>query len=135
MLSKSNHPGARLAAAVAGAHHERWDGTGYPRGLKGEEIPVEARIVTLADVYDVLTTGRPYKQAWPHRMAVDELRFMGGRQFDPNLVELFAEMVDEYVATYGQAGDDAYRSALQDSAMLKRHGNIKRLLADPSYQG
>ena len=132
MLSKSTHPGARLAAAVAGAHHERWDGTGYPKGLKGEAIPVEARIVTLADVYDVLTTGRPYKQAWPHRMAVDELRFMGGRQFDPNLVELFAEMVDEYVATYGEAGDDAYRSAVQDSAMLKRHGNIKRLLADPS---
>lgn len=132
MLSKSTHPGACLAAAVAGAHHERWDGTGYPKGLKGEAIPVEARIVTLADVYDVLTTGRPYKQAWPHRMAVDELRFMGGRQFDPNLVELFAEMVDEYVATYGQAGDDAYRSAVQDSAMLKRHGNIKRLLADPS---
>jgi putative two-component system response regulator len=134
MLSKSTHPGARLAASVAGSHHERWDGTGYPKGLRGEHIPIETRIVTLADVYDVLTTGRPYKKAWPHRMAVDELRFMGGRQFDPNLVELFVEMVDKYVATYGEAGDDAYRSALEDSAILKRHGNIKRFLADPSTE-
>jgi putative two-component system response regulator len=132
MLSRSTHPGAQLAATVAGSHHERWDGTGYPAGLRGEDIPIETRIVTLADVYDVLTTGRPYKKAWPHEMAVDELLFMGGKQFDPNLVESFAEMVNEYVAMYGEAGDDAYRLAVQDSAMLKGHGNIKRLLADPS---
>jgi putative two-component system response regulator len=129
MLSKSNHPGARLAATVAGAHHERWDGTGYPKGLRGEAIPIEARIVALADVYDVLTTGRPYKKAWPHHMAVDELRFMGGRQFDPNLVNLFVELVDDYIAAHGEGGDDAYRSAIEDSAILKRHGNIKRLLS------
>jgi len=130
MLSKSSHPGAQLAALVAGSHHEWWDGTGYPKGLRFEDIAVEARIVALADVYDVLTTGRPYKQAWPHKMAVDELRFMGGRQFDPNLVEVFVEMVDEYFAAHGQGGDEVYRSAVQDSAILKRHGNIKRLLAD-----
>ncbi len=130
MLSKSTHPGARLAATVAATHHEWWDGTGYPRGLRHEDIPLETRIVALADVYDVLTTGRPYKQAWPHQMAVDELRFMSGRQFDPMLVEAFVEMVDEYVAVYGDGGDDAYRAALQDSAMLKRQDNIARLLAD-----
>jgi putative two-component system response regulator len=130
MLSKSSHPGARLAATVAQAHHERWDGSGYPSGLKGEKIPVEARIVALADVYDVLTSARPYKQAWPHKMAIDELRFMGGRQFDPGLVERFVELADEYVERYGQTGDDAYRSAVQDSALLKRHANIKRLLAE-----
>jgi HD-GYP domain-containing protein (c-di-GMP phosphodiesterase class II) len=134
MLSKSTHPGARLAATVAGTHHERWDGTGYPNGLRAEDIPIETRIVSLADVYDVLTSARPYRKAWPHRMAVDELLFMGGRQFDPKLVGLFAEMVDEYVATYGEAGDASYRSAVQDSAILKRHGNIKRLLADPSIE-
>jgi putative two-component system response regulator len=129
MLSKSSHPGARLAATVAMAHHERWDGTGYPKGLRAEAIPIEARIVALADVYDVLTTGRPYKKAWPHQMAVDELRFMGGRQFDPNLVSVFIELVDEYIAAHGEGGDDAYRSAIEDSAILKRHSNIKRLLA------
>jgi putative two-component system response regulator len=129
MLAHSSHPGAQLAASVARSHHEWWDGTGYPNGLRYERIPIEARIVALADVYDVLTTGRPYKQAWPHKMAVDELRFMGGRQFDPNLVDVFAELVDKYVAVYGKAGDDAYRSAIRDSAILERNENIKRLMA------
>ena len=130
MLSKSRHPGAQLAALVAGAHHEWWDGTGYPKGLRFEEIPVEARIVALADVYDVLTTGRPYRRAWPHKMAVDELRFMGGRQFDPALVEPFIAMVDEYIALHGEGGDEAYRAAIEDSAMLKGQGSVRRLLAE-----
>jgi putative two-component system response regulator len=128
MLSKSTHPGARLAATVAATHHERWDGTGYPKGLRAEEIPIETRIVALADVYDVLTSSRPYKRAWPHQMAVDELRFMGGKQFDPSLVDSFVDMVNDYVATYGEAGDAAYRAALQDSAILRHHGSIKRLV-------
>jgi putative two-component system response regulator len=118
MLSKSRHPGAELAAQVAATHHEWWDGTGYPNGLRHEAIPVESRIVALADVYDMLTTGRPYKQAWPHQMAVDELRFMGGRQFDPALVDLFVEVV----------GDASYRKALHDCALLKRQDSIARLL-------
>ena len=129
MLSKSTHPGAKLAATVALTHHEWWDGTGYPNGLRHEAIPIETRIVALADVYDVLTTGRPYKQAWPHQMAIDELRFMGGRQFDPVLAGVFVELVDDYVAAYGEGGDDAYRTALQDCAILTRRGSITRLLA------
>jgi len=128
MLSRSSHPGAELAATVAVTHHEWWDGTGYPNGLRHEAIPVETRIVALADVYDVLTSGRPYKKAWPHQMAIDELRFMGGRQFDPVLVEVFVALVDEYVAAHGDAGDEAYRAAVQDCAMLKRQGSITRLL-------
>jgi len=135
MLSKSMHPGARLAATVAADHHEWWDGTGYPRGLRHEQIPIEARIVTIADVYDVLTTGRPHKQAWPHQMAVDELRFMGGRQFDPVLVEIFVQVIDEYIATYGKDGDEAYRAAVQDSTILKRQDDIKRLLKNPDAEG
>ncbi len=128
MLSKATHPGAKLAATVALTHHEWWDGTGYPNGLRGEAIPIESRIVALADVYDVLTSGRPYKQAWSHRMAVDELRFMGGRQFDPHLVGIFIEVVDEYVAAHGDAGDDAYRLAVRDCALLNRRDSIQRLL-------
>ncbi len=130
MLSKSNHPGAQLAALVALSHHEWWDGTGYPKGLRGEEIPIEARIVALADVYDVLTTQRPYKQAWPHKMALGELRFMRGRQFDPALADVFVAVVDEYVALYGERGDEAYRAAIEDSAILKRRDNIRQLLAE-----
>ncbi len=128
MLAASTHPGARLAATVAGTHHEWWDGTGYPHGLRNDAIPIESRIVALADVYDVLTTGRPYKKAWPHAMAVDELRFMGGRQFDPGLVEAFVELVDEYVAAYGEGGDDAYRAAIQDCAILRRRDSIRQLV-------
>jgi len=129
MLAKSSHPGAQLAAMVARTHHEWWDGTGYPGGLKFEEIPVEARIVSLADAYDVLISGRVYKRACSHEAALEELRFMAGRQFDPELVEVFAAMVSEYVEQYGEAGDAAYRAAVEDSAILKRQGNIKRLLA------
>lgn len=128
MLARSSHPGAKLAATVALTHHEWWDGTGYPYGLRQEVIPIEARIVALADVYDVLTSGRPYKKAWPHWMAIDELRYMGGRQFDPDLVEVFVALVDEYVAAYGDAGDEAYRTAVQDCVVLKRQGSIVRLL-------
>jgi HD-GYP domain-containing protein (c-di-GMP phosphodiesterase class II) len=130
MLSKSSHPGAQLAALVAITHHEWWDGTGYPKGLRGEEIPIESRIVALADVYDVLTTQRPYKQAWPHKMALDEVRFMRGRQFDPALVDIFVAVVDEYVTLYGDAGDEAYRAAIEDSAILKRRDNVRQLLAE-----
>jgi HD-GYP domain-containing protein (c-di-GMP phosphodiesterase class II) len=129
MLSKSTHPGARIAATVAATHHEWWDGTGYPSGLRHEAIPVEARLVAIADVYDVLTSGRPYKQAWPHQLAIDELRFMGGRQFDPGLVETFVGVIDEYVAAYGERGDATYRAAVENCAILKRRDNVSRLLA------
>jgi putative two-component system response regulator len=130
MLSKSSHPSARLAASVAQTHHEWWDGTGYPNGLRGEQIPVEARIVALADAFDVLKSSRPYKQAWPQKMVVDELRFMSGRQFDPDLVEKFVAVVDAYLAQHGKAGDDSYRQAVEDSAILRYRGKIDSLLAD-----
>ena len=129
MLSKSSHPGAKLAATVSATHHEWWDGSGYPNGLRHDAIPVESRIVALADVYDVLTSGRPYKKAWPHQLAVDELNFMGGRQFDPELVKVFVELIDGYMATYGEAGDEHFRAAVQDCALLKRQANIRRLVA------
>ena len=77
------------AWAIALCHHEKWDGTGYPTGLKGEDIPLMARIAALADVFDALTTERPYKKAWPVEEAVQLLREQSGRHFDPELVELF----------------------------------------------
>lgn len=85
------HPSGLLCMAreIALNHHEKWDGSGYPRGISGAEIPVEARIIAIADVFDALTSERPYKKAWPVEEAMQLLREQSGRHFDPELVELF----------------------------------------------
>ena len=77
------------AATVAVSHHEKWDGSGYPYGLKGEEIPLIGRLMAIADVYDALVSERPYKKAFPHEMAVDIIVGEAGKHFDPTLVEVF----------------------------------------------
>lgn len=77
---------------IAGHHHERWDGGGYPDGLRGEDIPFGARILAIADTYDAMTSNRPYRHALTHQEAVDEIRRNAGTQFDPDLAKLFAEM-------------------------------------------
>jgi response regulator RpfG family c-di-GMP phosphodiesterase len=82
---------ARDIAPIIRHHHERWDGSGYPDGLAGEAIPLGARIVALADAYDVIVRGRPYQAARSHPEAVAELLRCAGSQFDPVLVPLFIE--------------------------------------------
>lgn len=79
----------KLAAEIAATHHERWDGSGYPRGLAGEAIPLAGRIAAVADVFDALTTARPYKQAWSVDSALDHLCERAGIEFDPACVEAF----------------------------------------------
>jgi HD-GYP domain-containing protein (c-di-GMP phosphodiesterase class II) len=74
-------------------HHERWDGKGYPAGLKGEEIPVGARIISVSDVYQALTSNRPYRKAFSKKAAVDIIKKGAGTQFDPNIVDIFIPMV------------------------------------------
>ncbi|MBP0047521.1 two-component system response regulator [Marinobacterium sp. AK62] len=81
----------RMARSIAQNHHEKWDGSGYPGGLKGQDIPIEGRIVAVADVFDALTTERPYKHAWPVDEALDYLRQEAGRHFDPDLIPLFMD--------------------------------------------
>ncbi|MCM1989181.1 HD domain-containing phosphohydrolase [Oceanirhabdus seepicola] len=76
-------------------HHERWDGRGYPEGLKGEEIPIESRIITIVDSYDVMTNDRPYHNAMPKEKAIEELLRCKGSQFDPELVDLMIEMLEK----------------------------------------
>ena len=83
----------QLAEQIAITHHERWDGQGYPRGLSGEEIPLVGRIVTIADVWDALTTERSYKAAWTPEEAWRELASQSGKQFDPYLLEIFLGMM------------------------------------------
>ncbi|WP_028301072.1 HD-GYP domain-containing protein [Oceanospirillum beijerinckii] len=82
------------AREIALSHHEKWDGSGYPSGLAGEEIPVSARIVAIADVFDALTSVRPYKKAWSEEAAIDLIKEEAGKHFDPKLVELFLTHLD-----------------------------------------
>lgn len=77
-------------------HHEKFDGTGYPRGLKGEEIPLEARIFAIIDVFDALTSDRPYRLAWSRKDALEHIKKESGRHFDPQVVTLFLELIDEF---------------------------------------
>ncbi len=85
----------RMARIVALAHHEKWDGSGYPLGLAGEDIPLAARIVAIADVFDALTTVRPYKQAWSVDEAIADLQKEAGSHFDPQLVSKFVTVLPE----------------------------------------
>ena len=87
-----------LASPIALSHHERYDGTGYPKNLVGEKIPLSARISSLSDVYDALTSHRPYKQAWDHSQAMEEIISMKGKQFDPVLVEIAEDIEDEFLS-------------------------------------
>jgi HD-GYP domain-containing protein (c-di-GMP phosphodiesterase class II) len=79
----------QAALEIPYGHHEKWDGTGYPRGLKGEEIPISARLFAIVDVYDALVSDRPYRKALPPQEVIDYLKSQSGSHFDPNVVDLF----------------------------------------------
>ena len=83
----------KVAKSVSLTHHEKWDGAGYPNGLVGEDIPIEGRICAIADVFDALTSKRPYKDAWSIEKAVDFLQSQKGKHFDPRLVDLMIEIM------------------------------------------
>ncbi|HVM71922.1 MAG TPA: HD domain-containing phosphohydrolase, partial [Anaerolineales bacterium] len=83
----------RPALDIPHYHHERWDGSGYPEGLKGEQIPLYARIFAVVDVYDALTNDRPYRPAWTTDQAIEYLHAEAGKQFDPVIVETFLNML------------------------------------------
>lgn len=87
----------KVAKSVSMTHHEKWDGTGYPKGLKGEEIPIEGRICALADVFDALTSKRPYKEAWSIEKAVEFIQSQKGKHFEPKLVDLLVAMLPKIV--------------------------------------
>jgi HD-GYP domain-containing protein (c-di-GMP phosphodiesterase class II) len=86
------------ALAIPYCHHERWDGSGYPRGLKGEEIPLSARIFSVVDEWDAVTSDRPYRKAWPHEQAVEYIRENSGKHFDPDVVEIFLNNLDKIIS-------------------------------------
>lgn len=91
-----------LGAMIAHTHHERWDGSGYPRGIAGPAIPLAGRIVSIVDVFDALVSDRPYKPAWTREAALEFIISQGGRQFDPDLVEIFQSHIGEFGQTWAE---------------------------------
>jgi len=107
ILSEHSSDMIKMAQHIALTHHEKWDGSGYPNCLKGEEIPIEGRIAAICDVFDALTSDRPYKEAWPVEKAVTFINENSGSHFDPNLVKLFNEILPEILNIRNQYADDA----------------------------
>ncbi|MFA6121521.1 MAG: HD domain-containing phosphohydrolase [Sideroxydans sp.] len=106
VLSTSSSPMLKVAAEIAHTHHEKFDGSGYPQGLKGAEIPLFGRIVAVADVFDALTSERPYKQAWSIEQASEMLREGMGKHFDPSCVAAFFTDFDDILAIKNKFMDD-----------------------------
>jgi putative two-component system response regulator len=105
ILAESGSDMLNMAETIARTHHEKYDGTGYPKGLKGEEIPIEGRIIAICDVFDALTSSRPYKKAWTVEEATNFINSESGKHFDPNLVSLFNEFLPEILNIKEQFSD------------------------------
>jgi putative two-component system response regulator len=127
ILSKSDLPQLRMAEEIARHHHECWDGTGYPSKLAGKRIPIHARIVALADVFDALTHGRPYAPAWTIDMAIEEIRKRRGTQFDPDLTDSFIELIADLRNEHSDL-DVFLAEASRNSPFLQAREKIRRML-------
>jgi putative two-component system response regulator len=91
----------RPALDIPYCHHEKWDGTGYPRGLKGDQIPLAARLFAVVDVWDALTSDRPYRKAWTQKEALDYIRGQSGKHFDRHVAEVFLQQVGDQAGGSG----------------------------------
>ena len=121
MLEESRLPLFEIAKIVAGEHHEKWDGSGYPNGLKGENIHIYGRIVALADVFDALLFKRSYKNAWSKEEVLVYIRDMSAKHFDPQLVKIFFDNIDEFLEIYDM---QIKKSELSESLKHKKRGKI-----------
>lgn len=128
ILQQCSHPAFRLAEQIALHHHEKWDGSGYPRGLKGDNIPEVARIAALADVYDALTHARAYKHAWTHEEAVLEIERTSGTHFDPRMVTTFLSLVNHLRRSHGDGFDDYLAEAGKDSTFIQARDKMHEML-------
>ncbi|TYC51683.1 response regulator [Rhodobacterales bacterium] len=116
ILHGSNCRLLQVAAEIAATHHERWDGTGYPKGLRGEQIPLVGRIAAVADVFDALTTDRPYKSAWTNDQAFDFLADKAGSEFDPTCVAAFLKRRGEVEEIQGRFSDQKLTETIKSFA-------------------
>jgi len=114
ILRDSTVPFIQMGARIAACHHERWNGEGYPQGLAGETIPIEARITGLVDVFDALCSHRVYKRAWPHAEVVAYLRDQRGAHFDPHLMDIFLAHYDHFVEIFAEHPDQLVPQELPD---------------------
>jgi putative two-component system response regulator len=129
LLSGSTSPLMHMAMEIALSHHEKWDGSGYPNGLKGEQIPIVGRIVALCDVFDALTTERPYKRAWSVEEVIAEIDRQSGRHFDPNLVEAFKSILPKIL----QIRERYTEKAATTAAVARHTGGHQRLVPDEKH--
>jgi putative two-component system response regulator len=129
MLSRSDIPHLRIAQEIALHHHEWWNGEGYPSKLHGKRIPLHARIVALADVFDALTHGRPYSPPWSMEDALAEIGRRRGTQFDPELTDRFLALVEKLIRQQVDL-DDYLGKAGRNSPFLQARTKIRRLLAE-----
>lgn len=106
ILGDHPSPLMEMARTVALTHHEKWNGSGYPNGLSGEKIPLVGRVTAVADVFDALTSERPYKKAWPVEEAVDFMKNQAGQHFDPAVIEKFVELIGDIDQIRQQYRDD-----------------------------
>lgn len=127
LLSKSEIPELKMAEEVARHHHEFWDGSGYPSGLLGERIPISARIVAIGDVFDALTHGRPYADAWAVDDALFEINRLAGRHFDPDLAARFVNLIARLRSQHGDL-ESFLGLAGDDSSFLQARRNINAIL-------
>ena len=119
IIGNHESPLLQMARSVALTHHEKWDGSGYPHGLIGDAIPMEGRLVALSDVYDALTSERPYKPAWPPEDAFAFIRDQAGAHFDPELVSLFLKIKPEIIEITEKYRDTA--TARRNRLAVCRH--------------
>jgi putative two-component system response regulator len=129
LLAKSNIPQLRMAEEIAHHHHEWWSGEGYPSKLKGKRIPTHARIVALADVFDALTHGRPFAPAWSIDKALEEILSRKGTQFDPDLTDLFLDLVGKLRKEHENL-DEYLGRAGRNSPFLQARNKIRMMLAE-----
>jgi response regulator RpfG family c-di-GMP phosphodiesterase len=131
LLAKSEVPQLKMAAEIAHHHHEWWNGNGYPHRLSGARIPIHARIVALADVFDALTHGRPFAELWSVEHALQEIRDCRGTQFDPELTDRFVELVERLDAEHEDLDAFLGKAGLK-SPFLQARNRVRELLEEAS---
>ncbi len=134
LLAQSNIPHMQMAEEIARFHHEWWDGSGYPFGIGGSAIPMAPRITALADVFDALTHKRPYKEPWPVARALEEIAYLKGHQFDPQLTDLFLALIPRLQREQGDLDEFLGRSARQ-SPFIQAREKIAATLRQFSGRG